>query len=226
MLGVAIVQIPGARNPHNSAGAPIKESHASFYVPRSLEAWTRGVGRAAAEGVLRRRSATYEGIEEDLLREHPARHAALGLAAALGACTVSALGSVYFEKILKEASTGNGTPRVGIWIRNVQLSVYALFPAFFIGVVFVDGEAIARAGFFAGYNEVVWTVVACQALGGILVALCVHYADNIAKSFATSISILLSLCVSIVLFDFTMTRYVRPFPPPSRYVAILADIYM
>ena len=221
MLGVAVVQIPGAQQAaHAVASAPVRESHAGSYVPRSLDAWARhGVAKAAVEGALDRRSATYEGIEEDLLRENPARSSMLGLAAALGACVASALGSVYFEKVLKEevaapnggggTQGGGGAGRVSIWVRNVQLSVYALFPAFFIGIVFVDGEAVARAGFLAGYNDVVWTVVACQALGGILVALCVHHADNIAKSFATSFSILLSLCASVVLFDFSMTRYVR-----------------
>jgi hypothetical protein len=36
----------------------------------------------------------------------------------------------------------------------------------------------------------------------------VYYADTLAKSIATSLSILLSLCMSIVLFDFTLTTNV------------------
>ena len=200
LLGVAIVQIPGAAPADGAPPAPAG-------------------GLAGLRG-LHKRSATYEGIEEDYLREHPTRSSAVGLAAALGAGSASALGSVLLEKVLKESASatgGGGDGRrepVGIWVRNVQLAVYALVPALGVGVGCVDGAAVARHGFLAGYNAVVWTVVACQALGGILVALCVHYADNIAKSFATSISILLSLFASILFFDFALTPYVR-FPPPS-----------
>ena len=195
LLGVAVVQIPGA-------GAPADQAVAA------------AAGGSAGWKGLHKRSATYEGIEEDYLRDHPTRSAALGLAAALGSGTASALGSVLLEKVLKESSATGA--RVSIWVRNVQLAVYALVPALCVGVAFVDGEAVARNGLLAGYNAVVWTVVGCQALGGILVALCVHYADNIAKSFATSISILLSLFASILFFEFALTRYVRPhFLPPS-----------
>ena len=201
MLGVAIVQIP------ISNSIPFKDAHHRLYFPRSIDDLRRWGGAATAP--IYKRSATYEGIEEDFLLEHPSMNQPLGLMAALAACTVSALASVYFEKILKESSNNS----TSIWVRNVQLSFYSLFPALFIGVVFVDGEEIAKSGFFIGYNGVVWTAIVCQALGGILVALCVHYADNIAKSFATSISILISLCASIWFFQFTLTTNVSCFYP-------------
>ena len=193
MFGVAVVQLPVAQ----PATGSFKDSHSHWHLPRAL-AWSGGSARAGRN--VHKRSATYEGIEEDFLLEHPPRNELIGLLAALGACTVSALGSVYFEKIVKDS-----TANVGIWVRNVQLSVYSLFPAFFVGVMFVDGEAIAKHGFFTGYNWVVWSVITCQALGGIIVALCVYYADTVTKSFATSISILLSLCLSMFFFEFNLT---------------------
>lgn len=198
MLGVAIVQIPASASTNLD---PLHNSNAKLYLPRSVHDVQR-LGDLATKP-LYRRSATYEGIEEDLLMEHPSKNLPLGVAAAVAACTVSALASVYFEKILKESHT-----TASVWIRNVQLSFYSLFPAFFIGILFVDGEAIAKSHFFVGYNWVVWSTIAFQALGGILVSLCIHYADNITKSFATSISILVSLCVSVWLFNFTLTTSV------------------
>jgi len=63
-------------------------------------------------------------------------------------------------------------------------------------------------GFFYGYNGVVWTAIAFQAIGGIVVALCVAYADNILKNFATSVSILISFVASVYFFDFEVTRNV------------------
>jgi len=198
MLGVAIVQIPASAS---TSLNPLHNSNAKLHLPRSVPD-VRRLGDLATKP-LYKRSATYEGIEEDLLMEHPSKNLLLGVAAAVAACTVSALASVYFEKIMKESHT-----TTSVWVRNVQLSFYSLFPAFFIGILFVDGEAIAKSHFFVGYNWVVWSTIAFQALGGILVSLCIHYADNITKSFATSISILVSLCVSVWVFNFTLTTSV------------------
>jgi len=92
-----------------------------------------------------------------------------------------------------------------VWTRNVQLSFYSFFPALIIGVIIKDGEEIAKNGFFDGYNAVVWTAIIFQALGGVLVAMCINYADNIAKNFATSISIILSFLFSVFFFDFQVT---------------------
>ncbi len=78
----------------------------------------------------------------------------------------------------------------------------------FIGVIFKDGEEIAKNGFFDGYNGVVWTAIVFQALGGVLVAMCINYADNIAKNFATSISIIISFIFSVWVFDFKVTTNV------------------
>jgi UDP-galactose transporter len=126
----------------------------------------------------------------------------VGLTAVVIACAISGLAGVYFEKVLKDSKPGT------LWVRNVQLSFYSLFPALFIGVVFKDGPAIARQGFFVGYNWVVWTAITFQAVGGLLVALVVNYADNIAKNFATSISIIISFIVSVWMFNFSITTNV------------------
>jgi len=192
MIGVVIVQIPLA---DTATLTPLKDAQSSFSFPRSLDDI-----RNIRGSIVYRRSATYEGIQEDLMLEHPQMNAPLGLAAALSACMISAAASVYFEKVLKESNTP-----ASLWTRNVQLSFYSLFPALFIGVVFVDGESMAKAGFFSGYNWIVWTTISFQAVGGILVALCVNYADNIAKNFATSISISLSLIASVWFFHFKVT---------------------
>ena len=131
----------------------------------------------------------------------------VGLIAVTVACTTSGLAGVYFEKVLKGSSTS-------LWVRNIQLSFYSLFPAFFIGVVLKDGREILHRGFFDGYNGVVWTAIGFQAAGGIVVALCVNYADNIAKNFSTSISILLSSVASVYLFGFQITFWVGPLSLP------------
>ncbi|KAL8939030.1 MAG: hypothetical protein Q9216_003579 [Gyalolechia sp. 2 TL-2023] len=196
MVGVAIVQIPAAET---ASLSPLKDPHVGYHFPWSLGGF-RGVGTAAS-APLYKRSATYEGIQEDDALENPKMNTSMGIAAALMGCTVSSLASVYFEKILKDA-----VHPVSLWVRNVQLALYSMFPALFLGVFYVDGERIAHNGFFAGYNGTVWATLVLQAIGGMVVSLCVNYADNIAKSFAMSISILISLCASIWFFEFKMTR--------------------
>ncbi|KAI9745515.1 MAG: hypothetical protein M1818_001049 [Claussenomyces sp. TS43310] len=210
-LGVAIVQLPASDASVLSPTTDVFSSTFSF--PRSLHELgqiANGAVEVAAELTKRgfsselqkftRRSATYEGIEEDMGITKPAMNYSLGCTAVLVAALISGLTGVYFEKVLKNASTS-----VSVWIRNVQLSLYSLFPALIVGVIFVDGEEIAEKGFFVGYNSVVWAAIMFQAIGGVLVALCINYADNIAKNFATSISIILSCLFSVWFFDFTVS---------------------
>jgi UDP-galactose transporter len=131
--------------------------------------------------------------------QHPDMNKSVGLIAVTIACAISGLAGVYFEKVLKDST------QVTLWVRNVQLSFYSLFPALFLGVIFKDGAQISQEGFFVGYNWVVWTAIIFQAVGGLLVALVVNYADNIAKNFATSISIIISFAASVWLFNFSIT---------------------
>ncbi|KAJ2889922.1 UDP-galactose transporter Gms1 [Coemansia aciculifera] len=122
----------------------------------------------------------------------------MGLVAVMTACVLSGLAGVYFEKVLKGS-------RKSVWTRNVQLSLFSLPPALF-GVLVIDIKGVSTSGFFYGYTA--WTVaaIALQALGGLLVAVVVKYADNILKGFATSISIVISCLVSVWLIGFRITK--------------------
>ena len=196
IFGVAIIQLPTP-----DSHLPTFSIHPHWHVPHSFGNW-RKFGTLATHPMIKR-SATYEGIAEDEGLLQPQTNAALGFAAAIAGCTASALASVYFEKILKESVTP-----VSLWIRNVQLAFYSLFPSLFIGVMFLDGEEISQHGFFIGYNRFVWLTIAFQTAGGVLVSFCIMYADNIAKSFAMSLSILVGLCASVWFFKFTLTTHV------------------
>ena len=194
MVGVIVVSIP-----HGPTGPLAQGAHTRTYFPRSVDALREQLGGSAASH-LNRRSATYEGIEEDEDLLNPTQSAPIGLLAVMGVCIASGLGGVYFEKVLKESPQ-----KTSLWVRNVQLAIYSLFPALFIGVFFFDGETVAKNGFFDGYNWVVFTTVGFQAFGGIVSAFCIFYADNISKNFATSISMVLSSLASFFFFDFKAT---------------------
>ncbi|XP_073499159.1 UDP-N-acetylglucosamine transporter isoform X2 [Phyllobates terribilis] len=122
----------------------------------------------------------------------------VGLMAVLTACFSSGFAGVYFEKILKET-------KQSVWIRNIQLGFFGgIFGM--MGVLVYDGDRVSKEGFFQGYNNLTWTVVALQALGGLVIAAVIKYADNILKGFATSLSIILSTLISYFwLQDFVPT---------------------
>ncbi|RIA92447.1 nucleotide-sugar transporter-domain-containing protein [Glomus cerebriforme] len=122
----------------------------------------------------------------------------VGLGAVAVACVISGIAGVYFEMVLKGS-------KASVWIRNVQLSFFSLFPALIMGVWWKDGTGVWENGFFYNYNYIVLSAIACQAIGGIIVAMVVKYADNILKGFATSISIILSFLASVYLFEFIVT---------------------
>lgn len=152
----------------------------------------------------------------------------VGLGAVAVACVISGIAGVYFEKVLKGSKTS-------VWIRNVQLSFFSLFPALIMGVWWKDGAGVWENGFFYNYNYVVLAAISCQAIGGIIVAMVVKYADNILKGFATSISIILSFLASVYLFEFIVTTtfllgatlvliatymYSKPDPPKKEYMDV------
>ena len=196
MIGVAIVSLPQA-----DAGGLASSHHTHVYVSRSLDSLREELGLWSKPANLLKRSATYEGIEEDEMAMHgPGGSASAGLLATIGVCICSGFAGVYFEKVVKDAPKSTS-----LWIRNCQLSTYSLFPALFIGVIFVDGEQVARNGFFDGYNWTVVVSIIVQTFGAILGAFCIYYADNIAKNFAISISMVLSSLLSFFFFDLDAT---------------------
>jgi UDP-galactose transporter len=127
--------------------------------------------------------------------------ASRGLAAVVAASVISGLTGVYFEKVLKDTAATAAT----LWTRNVQLAFFSLFPALVGGVLWQDGLEIARSGFFVGYSRLVWAMIFLQALGGIVVAVCIAHTDNIAKNFAASISIVCSCLAGVLVFDSPLT---------------------
>ncbi|KAM9848536.1 solute carrier family 35 member A3a [Aulostomus maculatus] len=112
----------------------------------------------------------------------------VGVTAVLVACCSSGFAGVYFEKILKES-------KQSVWVRNIQLGMFGLMFGF-LGMLTYDGKRVLDSGMFQGYNTVTFVVVALQALGGLVIAAVIKYADNILKGFATSLSIILSTLIS------------------------------
>eukprot|EP00386_Alphamonas_edax_P005313 GDKI01017021.1.p1 GENE.GDKI01017021.1~~GDKI01017021.1.p1 ORF type:complete len:381 (+),score=137.45 GDKI01017021.1:99-1241(+) len=126
----------------------------------------------------------------------PAMNTVVGLVAVLSACMTSGFAGVYFEKILKQS-------KVSIWMRNIQLGFYGTVLGL-AGALMYDWVPITQGGFCQGYNATVWSVIMLQAVGGLVVAAVLKYADNILKCFGNATSIVLTCVLSYyAIGDFT-----------------------
>ncbi|KAH3762682.1 UDP-galactose translocator [Pelomyxa schiedti] len=116
----------------------------------------------------------------------------IGIGCSLAVTVLSGMASVYFEKVLK---SGNAT----VWERNLQLSLYSIA----LSVVSVLFEAVwsgSGLGIFSGHSYLTSLIVFISAVGGLLVAMVMKYADNIVKGFAVAVSVLITTVLSWWLF--------------------------
>ena len=112
-----------------------------------------------------------------------------GLIAVTSQCLLSGFATTLFERKLKQskptaAPTVALSPAVeslsrSIWIRNIQLSGFGVLMAFALAMV-----TTGPFGFFEGLSGFACLVLAQQVMGGLLVAMAIKHADNVAKNFA------------------------------------------
>ncbi|KAH8740156.1 hypothetical protein FG386_001817 [Cryptosporidium ryanae] len=122
----------------------------------------------------------------------------LGLCSVLLACITSGLAGVFLEKLLKDDNTT-------IWGRNIQLALYGIVFGYVCCITGKEGAEISEKGFFYGFNALVWFVILLQAIGGIIVAAVLKYADNILKCFGNALSIIMSCILSWRLGDYNIS---------------------
>ncbi|XP_028794738.1 CMP-sialic acid transporter 1-like isoform X4 [Neltuma alba] len=120
---------------------------------------------------------------------------------ALSAC-LSALAGVYTEYLMKKNNDN-------FYWQNIQL--YTFGAIFNMARLLLDDF---RGGFekgpwwqriFNGYTITTWMVVLNLGSTGLLVSWLMKYADNIVKVYSTSMAMLLTMTVSIFLFNFKPT---------------------
>ena len=60
-------------------------------------------------------------------------------------------------------------------------------------------------GVLWGFTPAAWTVVACNALNGLAISAVLKYADNIARVYAHAIAMMLTMTISVQLFEAPVT---------------------
>ena len=112
----------------------------------------------------------------------------VGVVAVTLDCLLSGLATVYFEKVLK-------TTPLTVWDRNLQLAAYSL--AIYLPWALYDSPSAP----FAGWSAITCLVALLGALGGILVAMVIKYADGLAKNLSTASSIVLTTAAGHYAFN-------------------------
>ena len=145
----------------------------------------------------------------------------IGIVAVLLSSLLSGFANVYFEKVLKEAECeyedscelsedGSGpqpNAPVSLWVRNVQLAIFSIPQAALLLLFSSQSRSVVlEHGLLAGFTPLVWLVTLLTAGGGLLIAAVVKYADNVLKTYATAIAIVVTCIIG------TVTTGVAPAP--------------
>mgnify|MGYP006138320957 CR=1 FL=1 len=133
---------------------------------------------------------------------------AVGVAAVLASSLLSGFANIYLEKLLKQAECeaddtcdvdGARIAPMSLWTRNVQLSVFAIPQAVALLLLSAHARAtIGAHGLLAGFTPAVWGVTLLTAGGGLLVAAVVKHADNVLKTYATAVAIVVTCLATAV----------------------------
>ena len=68
-----------------------------------------------------------------------------------------------------------------MWARNVQLAAFSVVTG--LGTLFLSSDAarVHERGFLQGYTPLTAVCIACNAIGGLLVAMCIKSAERTVR---------------------------------------------
>lgn len=123
-----------------------------------------------------------------------------GVLATLGIATSSGFASVYTEKVIKAKRNQNVTCKnYSLAYMQVQLALVSLV---IIGMyaIFMDFDDITKHGLFMNFTYGATFSMFNSAIGGLIVAAVLKYADAVLKGYATAISVVMTGVLSMFLF--------------------------
>jgi len=136
----------------------------------------------------------------------------IGILAVIVACLCSAFAGVIFEKFLKKKPTEEeiALPEQlvcyslpSLWMRNIQLGtfsfIFAVTQRLFVSLT-SEKEHTDQHPFLFGFTISVWILVLLRASCGILTAVIIKRMDNVVKSIASSVSVIVGCIMSMFIF--------------------------
>eukprot|EP00547_Thalassionema_nitzschioides_P007496 CAMPEP_0194203922 /NCGR_PEP_ID=MMETSP0156-20130528/3569_1 /TAXON_ID=33649 /ORGANISM="Thalassionema nitzschioides, Strain L26-B" /LENGTH=359 /DNA_ID=CAMNT_0038929783 /DNA_START=164 /DNA_END=1243 /DNA_ORIENTATION=- len=123
-----------------------------------------------------------------------------GIMATLGIAVSSGFASVYTEKVIK-AQRSNSVSRKNYSLAYMQVQL-ALVSLVILGIyaIVMDYEKIRNNGLLHNFTTGAFVSVFNSAIGGLIVAAVLKYADSVLKSYATAISVVMTGVLSMLLF--------------------------
>lgn len=114
----------------------------------------------------------------------------LGLFYIICASVLSGFACTYFELLLTGSTKS-------LWCWNIELAFSSIVTAVLAQWVF-ERDTLREKGYLHGFDWIVWLLIALHSFGGLLVSMVIKYANNMLKSFACSVSIVLSCLFSVI----------------------------
>eukprot|EP00419_Tripos_fusus_P000328 CAMPEP_0172671104 /NCGR_PEP_ID=MMETSP1074-20121228/10707_1 /TAXON_ID=2916 /ORGANISM="Ceratium fusus, Strain PA161109" /LENGTH=267 /DNA_ID=CAMNT_0013488099 /DNA_START=553 /DNA_END=1356 /DNA_ORIENTATION=+ len=130
-----------------------------------------------------------------------------GMLLLLLACLCSSFAGIFTEMIFKRVGVaGQSQEKTSLWLQNMQMATYTMVVVV-MSFIYETRHEIAKADsitglVFRGFTLKVWGLVVINAIGGILVALVIKYADNILRGFASALATINSTLLAVVCFGF------------------------
>lgn len=147
-----------------------------------------GVGKASENGP-KDASPSIEGEPGDLY---------LGAIFMLCVAMASALAGVYTEFLLKSLD-------LSVNFQNILLYTWGIVFCLVANASGAVDQGTVDGGLFAGFDHRTWMVVIINSCLGQVVSRVMKYADNVTKIFSASAGVIITMVVSVYLFDFPVT---------------------
>jgi len=127
-----------------------------------------------------------------------------------GCC--SGFASVYTEMIFKQVGAAGETNKTSLWLQNIQMAAFSMI---LTSITFLGGflsstgsEApltnASRWMLFQGFTARTCALVVSNAVGGLLVAIVIKYADNILRGFSSAVATINACILSVFCFGFVI----------------------
>lgn len=166
----------------------------------SLILLTAGVMLCNSKSLPGLGGTTSDGDPPSEAEEEELKNQTRGIMATLGIALSSGFASVYTEKVIKgQRSRSVRRGDYSLAYTQVQLALVSLV---IIGTyaLFKDLDVILEHGLFHGFNGPAFVSIFNSAIGGLIVAAVLKYADAVLKGYATAVSVIMTGVLSMLLF--------------------------
>ena len=148
-------------------------------------------------------SSSNNGEEEDggggVLHAKYSLPASFGVLLTVLSSFLSALAGVFTELLLKSRPTS-------VHAQNAQMYTWGVgFSVVWLAVDTPSRERVAAEGLLVGFGITTWLYVLVQACLGLTISFVLKYVDNLARVFASSAALVITLLLSCWLFGAVLT---------------------